>query len=237
MRIIPVIDIRNGAVVRAVAGRRADYRPLVSRLTAAVTPVETARDLMAFYPFDTLYIADLDAIEGRGDNRSAIRAIGDCFPDLELWVDPGLRYASEASHWRDQRKLRLVAGSESLASMDELRALNASDDCILSLDFQDANFLGDPALLETSALWPSRVIAMTLARVGGGAGPDIVQLSEIIARAGARDVYGAGGVRSTADLITLKAAGAAGVLVSSALHDGGLTAEALAAFEGRDDKQ
>ena len=108
MRIIPVIDIRNGAVVRAVAGRRADYRPLVSRLTAAVTPVETARDLMAFYPFDTLYIADLDAIEGRSDNRSAIRAIGDCFPDLELWVDPGLRYAAEASHWRDQQKLSLI---------------------------------------------------------------------------------------------------------------------------------
>jgi phosphoribosylformimino-5-aminoimidazole carboxamide ribotide isomerase len=64
-----------------------------------------------------------------------------------------------------------------------------------------------------------------------------MQLSEIIARAGVRDVYGAGGVRTTEDLVALKATGAAGVLVSSALHDGGLTADALAAFEGRDDKQ
>lgn len=237
MRIIPVIDIRNGAVVRAIAGRRADYRPLVSRLTCAVTPVTTARDLMAFYPFDTLYIADLDAIEGRGDNRSAIHAIGECFPTLELWIDPGLRHASEAPRWRDQKNLRLVAGSESLASMDELRALNASTDCILSLDFQDARFLGDPALLETCALWPSRVIAMTLARVGGDAGPDITQLSEIIARAGSREVYGAGGVRTADDLATLATTGAAGALLSSALHDGRLTAADLANFEASDGRQ
>lgn len=231
MRIVPVIDIRNGVVVRAVAGRRADYRPLVSTLTTAVTPVETARDLMRFYPFDTLYIADLDAIEGRGDNSSAICAIGDAFPGLELWIDPGLRHASEAARWRDQPNLRLVAGSESLATMDELRALNTTDDCILSLDFQGGRFLGDPSLREATALWPSRVIAMTLARVGADAGPDIVQLSEIVAHAGAREVYAAGGVRSPDDLMSLAAAGAAGVLLASALHDGRMTAKDFACFK------
>ena len=237
MRIIPVIDIRNGVVVRAIAGRRADYRPLVSRLTRAATPVATVRDLMAFYPFDTLYIADLDAIEGRGDNRSAIHAIGECFPTLELWVDPGLRHASEAPRWRDQKNLRLIAGSESLATLDELRALNASGECILSLDFQGACFLGDPALLEANGLWPTRIIVMTLARVGGDAGPDITRLSEIIARAGSRAVYGAGGVRTTEDLAMLTTTGAAGALLSSALHDGRLTADDLVAFEARSGRQ
>lgn len=231
MRIVPVIDIRNGVVVRAIAGRRADYRPLKSVLTQETTPLAVARGLMALYPFDALYIADLDAIEERGDNRAAIRAVGECFPSLDLWVDPGVRHASEASRWRDQKNLQLVAGSESLAAMDEFCALCAADDCILSLDFLDGRFLGDPALRAANALWPSRVIAMTLARVGADAGPDIAQFSEIVALAGAREVYAAGGVRSLDDLTMLASAGAAGVLLSSALHDGRVTAMDLACFK------
>ena len=34
MRIIPVLDLMNGVAVRAVGGRRSEYRPLVSRLCA-----------------------------------------------------------------------------------------------------------------------------------------------------------------------------------------------------------
>lgn len=230
MRIVPVIDIRNGAVVRAIAGRRADYRPLQSALPvlagAPVTPLDVARGLMALYPFDTLYIADLDAIEGRSDNRAAIRAIGDCFPSVELWVDPGVR-GHEASRWRDQKNLRLVLGSESLASLEALAAFGPCDDCVLSLDFMQSRFLGDPAVLDNAAFWPSRLIVMTLSRIGGDAGPDVAQVKDIIARAGAREVYGAGGVRCAKDVAMLAETGAKGVLVSSALHNGGLTARDL----------
>jgi HisA/HisF family protein len=228
MRIVPVIDIRHGVVVRAIAGRRADYRPLVSRLTSALTPLETVRDLLAFYPFENLYIADLDAIEGRSDNGSAIRDIGAAFPELELWIDPGLRQATDAARWRDQQNLRLVVGSESISSLKELCALTKADECILSLDFQGARFLGDPEILEKSLLWPSHVIVMTLTRVGGDEGPDIARLAEIVARANGRAVFGAGGVRYSEDFVALAHGGATGVLVSSALHDGRLTAAQLA---------
>jgi len=228
MRIVPVIDIRNGVAVRAIAGRRADYRPLRSALTQESTPLAVARGLMAFYPFDALYIADLDAIEGRDDNRAAVHAIAECFPSLELWVDPGVRRRVDALPWRNQQNVRLALGSESLASLEELGALTASGECILSLDFQDARFLGDPEILEKAALWPSTVIVMTLARVGGGDGPDIARLGEIVGRANGRAVYGAGGVRHADDLHTLANGGAAGVLVASALHDGRVTAAQLA---------
>lgn len=230
MRIVPVIDIRNGAVVRAIAGRRADYRPLRSVLTSATTPIAVARGLMAFYPFDTLYIADLDAIEGRHDNREAIRAIGEAFPYLELWVDPGVRHILEASRWRDQQNLRLVLGSETLLSIEALLALSIHDDCVLSLDFREAGFLGDPEVLNAAALWPSQVIVMTLSRIGGDAGPDAARLAEVVARAGGREVYGAGGVRSADDVVTIATTGAKGVLVSTALHNGGLNASDLARF-------
>ena len=67
---------------------------------------------------------------------------------------------------------------------------------------------------------------MTLGRVGSGAGPDLDRLAAIRARAGARRLYAAGGVRDKADLAALKDAGAAGVLVASALHDGKISAAA-----------
>ena len=231
MRIVPVIDIRNGIVVRAIAGRRADYRPLRSALTQEVAPLAVAQKLMAFYQFETLYIADLDAIEGRGDNRAAVRAIGQAFPSLELWIDPGVRNHVEASRWRDQNNLRLVLGSESLSSREALLALNGLDDCVLSLDFLDARFLGDPEIFENAALWPSQLVVMTLSRVGGEAGPDLALLAEIVARAGQREVYGAGGVRHAGDVAALAETGAKGVLVSSALHNGGLRAIDLAGFK------
>jgi phosphoribosylformimino-5-aminoimidazole carboxamide ribotide isomerase len=233
MRIIPVIDIRNGAVVRAIAGRRDDYLPLQSPLTTpagqSAEPIPVARGLMALYPFDRLYIADLDAIEGRRDNRDAIRAIGACFPSLELWVDSGVR-VREAARWRNQDNLRLVLGSESLPSVDALRDFEAREDCVLSLDFREPGFLGDPEILDNAALWPSRVIVMSLSRVGGDAGPDVARVKDVVARAGAREVYGAGGVRCADDVSMLARIGASGVLVSSALHNGGLTVSDLENF-------
>lgn len=233
MRIIPVIDIRNGAVVRAIAGRRDDYLPLRSPLTTpagmSAEPISVVRGLMALYPFETLYVADLDAIEGQGDNRAAIRAIGARYPSLELWVDPGVQ-VREAARWRNQNNLRLVLGSESLPSVNALRDFEAREDCVLSLDFREPGFLGDPEILENTAFWPSRVIVMSLARVGGDAGPDVTRVEDIIACAGAREVYGAGGVRGADDVSMLARVGASGVLVSSALHHGGLTVRDLENF-------
>ena len=64
---------------------------------------------------------------------------------------------------------------------------------------------------------------MTLTRVGVSAGPDFARVSQIVARAGDRRVFAAGGVRDADDLERLEAIGAAGALVATALHDGALT--------------
>jgi phosphoribosylformimino-5-aminoimidazole carboxamide ribotide isomerase len=70
---------------------------------------------------------------------------------------------------------------------------------------------------------------MTLARVGTDCGPDFSRFSRIRKVSGARRVYMAGGLRGRDDLAAVKASGAAGILVASALHDGRLAAEDLAA--------
>jgi uncharacterized protein related to proFAR isomerase len=119
-----------------------------------------------------------------------------------------------------------VLGSESLNSLrDYERARQqAGPAAPLSLDFRGDRFIGPPDLLEDAALWPDRVIVMTLARVGSGEGPDLARLGSIIARAGPRTVYAAGGVRNADDLRALREIGTAGALVATALHSGAITA-------------
>ena len=93
---------------------------------------------------------------------------------------------------------------------------------MLSLDFRGDDFLGPAELLTEASLWPRRLIVMTLARVGSGAGPDLERLASVAARAGDRAIFAAGGVRGADDVAALAKAGIAGALVSTALHDGRL---------------
>src|SRR4051812_43669523 len=89
-RIIPVMDIRGGVVVRAIAGRREEYKPLVSRLTDSTDPVIVAHALREVAKTDELYVADLDGIASSRASYDLIEAISGL--GLRLWVDGGVRH-------------------------------------------------------------------------------------------------------------------------------------------------
>ncbi|WP_018266694.1 HisA/HisF-related TIM barrel protein [Methylosinus sp. LW4] len=227
MRIIPVIDLKGGHVVRAFRGERASYAPIVTPLAVGSAPEAIVAGFLRLFAFDTIYIADLDAIERCGDHGAAIEALARSFPQVGFWVDDGARSIAAPG----PRAFRLanlfpVIGSESLAR-NVAPDLSREARSILSLDFRGDEFLGPPALLDDPRLWPPRVIAMTLARVGAFAGPDVALLSSLARRAPGREIYAAGGLRDARDLETLTRLGVAGVLVASALHDGRLSAQEL----------
>ncbi len=226
MQIIPVIDIRRGAVMRARAGDRESYKPISSPLAATSAPPDVVAGYMRLYPFERIYVADLDAIEGRGDNRRDILALTERFPALRFMVDAG----AKSCDWRGFARVECVIGSETSRDGEIIRALNNDPDAVLSLDFRDDVFLGPKSLLDCERLWPPQVIVMALARVGVRAGPDFDRLANIVERAGERRVYAAGGVRDGRDLARLEAIGAAGALVATALHDGSLARADLERF-------
>jgi phosphoribosylformimino-5-aminoimidazole carboxamide ribotide isomerase len=223
MDIIPVLDLRGGIVVRAHRGLRDQYRPLDSPLSPTSDPVDVMHGLYSVYPFNTFYLADLDAIMGTGNNEAVLGRLKTEFPAAVLWVDNGVWDLSSARNWLDAGLGHLVIGSESQRDMALIRCLSEHDRVVLSLDFRDQAFVGPPALLDGVASWPRRLIVMTLARVGSGAGPDLDRLCAIREIAAGRDIYAAGGVRDSADLAVLKGAGIAGALVATSLHDGRLT--------------
>jgi phosphoribosylformimino-5-aminoimidazole carboxamide ribotide isomerase len=230
--IVPVLDLKGGQVVHARAGERANYRPIESKLATGSEPERILAGLLSLAPFRSVYIADLDAIEGRGDHRADITALARQYPELEFWVDAGVRDAASAGAVAALGAVP-VLGSE---SWSDLRALAAALDalgterCLLSLDYRGEEFLGPSDLLEATKEWPARIIAMTLSRVGRGAGPDWQRLAMLAQRAGKRRLFAAGGVRGRGDLEGLASRGVAGVLVATALHDGSLDREILADF-------
>jgi phosphoribosylformimino-5-aminoimidazole carboxamide ribotide isomerase len=245
MDIIPVIDVRHGIAVRAVAGDRANYQPLVTPLVSAesaspwaqthgsdpemsgqtgLSAIAVARGYRNLFPFSTIYIADLDGIEGRGANRGLAGALGDAIPDLQTWLDAGRPMVDASS------PATTVIGSEVLGEADAGGAM--PQNCVLSLDFRGDDFLGPPALLHQPDLWPPRVIVMTLARVGGDGGPDLQRIAQIAKCAPQARVYAAGGIRDIADLHAARASGAYGALIASALHAQKIKADDLQEITG-----
>ena len=220
MQVIPVIDLMGGLVVRARMGDRASYRPLESALSPTTGAIAVVRGLLAVYPFSTLYVADLDAIQSNGNNFSTLRNIRAEFPALQMWVDNGAADLAALDALIGADLGMPVIGSESQRDSKLITQHQSSRRVVLSLDFRDDAFQGPREILAEPALWPRRIIVMTLARVGSGAGPDLARFAEIKAIARECEIYAAGGVRDAADLSALKAAGASGALIATALHEG-----------------
>ncbi len=227
--LIPVIDLMGGLVVHAHAGERERYRPLEHSLVAgSADPAAVVDGLLALHPFRSLYIADLDAIRKQGDHKALIFRLRQSFPALRLWVDAGFAGECGCRRFLAAGLGDLVLGSESQSDLRLLDLFGDDPRLVLSLDFQGERRLGAHALFAEPERWPERVIAMTLARVGGGGGPDLQRLRELRAVAPDRRLYAAGGVRDLGDLLDLAKLGCTGALVASALHDGRLDRTALA---------
>lgn len=232
MILIPVIDLMHGQVVRAQRGDRRSYQAIVSALCGTHDPVAVARRLVEHCAADQLYIADLDALQGRPAQAALLCTILQALPGIELWVDAGFGDADSADTLRasmgpDAARLRPVFGSESLRSRAELDHCfgpqgRAGAQALLSLDRRDGARLDAAGCWDTPALWPAQVIVMTLERVGADAGPDLETLREVQTRSPGTALVGAGGIRDAADLDRAATAGASAWLVASALHDGRL---------------
>jgi len=228
VRIVPVIDVMNGRVVRAIGGRRDLYEPIRSRLTTSTEPAVVAEALLAAAGANELYIADLDAIQGHRPHLDWIQPF--IQRGVRVWVDAGLKVAADAIPVA-AAGAGIIAGTETLRGFDELANLVQAwdaDRVMLSIDLRNGAVLGpegDPASVveRGRAAGAMRYIVLELARVGTGLGPGTADVVRTL-RANAPDIelIAGGGVRGRNDVTALGDAGANAVLVASALHDGGI---------------
>jgi phosphoribosylformimino-5-aminoimidazole carboxamide ribotide isomerase len=229
MRILPVIDVCDGIVVRALAGRRSEYQPLTSRLTTSTDPLEVAEVIRARHGWSEFYVADLNSITSFSPDLALaerFRAAG-----FRIWLDAGVRHAGDAEALAPH-VAQVVVGSETLGALASLREIVfrlRSERAVFSLDLRNGRPIGDaggqadPLTIadQVIAAGARRMIVLDLAFVGTGAGVRTNALcAELIRRYPKGEVYTGGGIHDCDDIRRLERIGVAGVLVASALHDG-----------------
>jgi phosphoribosylformimino-5-aminoimidazole carboxamide ribotide isomerase len=240
MRVIPVLDVRRGHAVRAVAGDRDHYGPLRSVLHDGTDPIALARASRDAWSLPDLYLADLDAILGEGPPALGMfRAIADL--GLNLWVDAGVRESSEAIPLIESGVSRVVVGLETVRGPGALAGVVVevgADAVAFSLDLHRGRPMIDtrpawgtdrPEEIATTAIecGVRALIHLDLARVGTGRGVEAPVMSPIT---GVEWIVG-GGVAGIEDIRELGRAGFFDVLIGSALHDGRITAEDLRSID------
>jgi phosphoribosylformimino-5-aminoimidazole carboxamide ribotide isomerase len=228
MRVVGVIDLKDGMAVHAVRGERERYRPVHSVISPEDgDPLALARAFRSELGLDEVYVADLDAITGTGEHRDVIAALA---REASVMVDAGVTEPGRARELLELGAQRVIVGTETLPGPDALERLLAEvPQVVLSIDLRDGRLLSpDPRLAGLPALDAvarlhrpglREVIVLDLARVGSGAGTDAELIAELHAAFDVELLAG-GGVRDVEDLRALRDAGAAGALVATALHKG-----------------
>jgi hypothetical protein len=102
IEVIPVIDLKGGAVGRARHGSRHSYAPIVTPLARTSAPLDVVAGLLTVHSFRTIYVADLDRIESHSSHDQSLDALSTAFPDVAFWVDAGVRDAWDARNPIDQ---------------------------------------------------------------------------------------------------------------------------------------
>lgn len=250
MKILPVIDLMQGCVVRGIGGRREEYRPIESRLAPDSRPVSIGRALSAM-GFDEVYFADLDAIAGREPAWSVYESVAEC--GLRLQIDAGLGDVAGGKSMRRFVEVcpavtGVIVGLETLSAAEVLPHLVGrfgSERLVFSLDLRSGKALREFAGLaadspESIADWAweagvRRILVLDLARVGLGRGAGTEAICRRIrARHPDCRLSAGGGASGLESLRSLHAAGCDEALVASALHDGRLgTAELAVASQWR----
>ncbi len=229
MQIIPVMDLKDGVVVHARGGDRDNYRPVQSVLTGSSEPEVIARIFMERFDCRRMYVADLDAISGQGDNFATLRQLN--LLGLELMVDCGVKTTAEADILIAMGVGKVIVGTETLEDLEELKrlaALHGVERVIPSLDTFERVVSRCPSLAGLSVaealevLIPlefEEIIALNLLAVGTARGLDNKWFMPLAPYCRRQKIILGGGIRKK-DLDVLSGYGFHGALLATAFHTG-----------------
>ena len=242
MKILPVLDLLDGIVVRGVAGKRNAYRPVESQLVDNADPILVAEAFRNHFGLTELYLADLDAILHDRPNLPIYKELID--HGFELIVDAGLRDTDRAGALFAHGVSAVIAGLETIPSPELLTDLTRtfhSDKILFSLDLKNGEPLGDLTLWETSDPFEiggkavdagiTRMIVLDLAAVGIHEGISTIPLCQRLQNHCPHlEIITGGGIRDADDLKQQAANGIEGVLIASALHNGRIDVATIRSF-------
>jgi phosphoribosylformimino-5-aminoimidazole carboxamide ribotide isomerase len=227
--VIPSIDLRGGRVVRLLHG---DY---ARETVFSDDPVAVVRTFAASGA-RRVHVVDLDGARGAADGASAlaastvVRTLSDL--GIEVEVGGGVRDIAAAQRWFDGGASHVVIGSLAVDDPTAAAALctTFAGRVLIALDVRDGDAqahgwrrsAGDAlAHLDQWAAWPAAGVVFTaIERDGALGGPSVAALRDVCERY-AGPVIASGGITTIDDVRACADAGAAGVIVGRALHEGG----------------
>lgn len=234
--VIPAVDVQDGAVVQLVQGERGTE-------TEYGDPVEAARRWVD-EGAETLHLVDLDgAFEGERQNTDAIEAILDAV-SVPVQLGGGIRTAEGALELLDMGVDRVILGTAAVENPDIVATTSEKhpENVMVSLDAKGGEVVVsgwsegtglDPvtAAGRYEDLGAAAILFTDVDVEGQQAG---VRTEPIQALAAAVDipVVASGGVAAIDDVRALREAGAAAVVIGTALYEGAFSlAEAKAAMD------
>ncbi|MFB6301369.1 MAG: 1-(5-phosphoribosyl)-5-[(5-phosphoribosylamino)methylideneamino]imidazole-4-carboxamide isomerase [Haloferacaceae archaeon] len=221
--VVPAVDVQDGEVVQLVGGERGTGERYGDPVAAAERWVEAGAE--------TLHLVDLDgAFEGERANASAIAAVAGAV-DADLQVGGGIRTYDDAAGLLDAGVERVILGTAAVENPDLVADLAADypDGVVVSLDAKDDEVVVegwtagtglDPA--EAARRYADRGAAGILytdvdveGRLAGVRADRVRRVVEAVEV----PVIASGGVATLDDVCALREAGAAAVVVGTALYE------------------
>ncbi|MHC1636160.1 MAG: HisA/HisF-related TIM barrel protein [Candidatus Methanospirareceae archaeon] len=224
---ILAMDILDGKVVHARRGEREKYEPihLFSSIVEDSAPLHVLEKLNP----REVYIADLDRLLKRGDNKEVIKEMKKRNREVEIMLDYGIESERDLREVIDAAD-NIILGTET-ASLELIRRASASESNIsVSVDLfgrkvvtKDKKMKIDPYLLikELNNYRLKDIIVLELDRVGMKRGVDFSFLSRIVEISNHNILCG-GGVRSCEDIYKMEEIGVKGAIVATAIYDGSI---------------
>jgi phosphoribosylformimino-5-aminoimidazole carboxamide ribotide isomerase len=227
--VIPAVDVQDGEVVQLVQGERGTEKRYGDPVASAKRWVDQGAS--------TLHMVDLDgAFEGERANADAVgRVLGAVGVDVQL--GGGIRTADDATDLLERGVDRVILGTAAVENPDIVAEISEDypDSVMVSLDAKDDEVVVS-GWTEGTGLDPAEA-AERYEELGAGAilftDVDVegrlegVQTDPVqrIVEAVDIPVVASGGVATIDDVRALREAGAAAVVVGSALYEGRFTLE------------
>ncbi|PSP78795.1 1-(5-phosphoribosyl)-5-((5-phosphoribosylamino)methylideneamino)imidazole-4-carboxamide isomerase [Halobacteriales archaeon QS_1_68_20] len=227
--VIPAVDLQDGEVVQLVGGERGTGRRYGDPVDAGRRWVEAGAR--------ALHVVDLDgAFEGERVNADAIdRLLGAV--DVPVQLGGGIRTAADAHDLLDRGVDRVVLGTAAVEDPEIVAEIadEHPDGVVVSLDASEGEVVVE-GWTEGTGLDPTEAAAryedlgaaailFTDVDVEGRMDGVRTDPVERLVDAVGIPVVASGGVASVEDVVALRDAGAAAVVVGSALYEGAFTLE------------
>ncbi|WP_229113655.1 1-(5-phosphoribosyl)-5-[(5-phosphoribosylamino)methylideneamino]imidazole-4-carboxamide isomerase [Halapricum desulfuricans] len=228
--VVPAVDMQDGQVVQLVGGERGTGKTYGDPVEAARRWVEAGAR--------TLHLVDLDgAFEGERENADAIEAVLEAV-DVEVQLGGGIRTVEDAVGLLDAGVDRVILGTAAVENPEIVAAISDEHpgSVLVSLDAKDGEVVVS-GWTEGTGLDPAEA-AERYENLGAGGilftDVDVEGQLEGVRTEPVRRVVEAvdipviasGGVATIEDVQALQEAGAAAVVVGSALYEGAFTLEA-----------